>query len=173
MIEEALISGRMDVAVVLTSNSINPQLTTETLLSSQRRLWVPAGHRLLQLESVGLQDVAEEPYIMLTVDEAAHWTLKFWSATPHRPNIRLRTSSIEAVRSIVANGQGVTIPSDMVYRPWSLEGKRIETIVLREPVPAMNVGLAWRQGVEPTPAMRLIRAYFSEVYQTPQSRMPR
>ncbi|AWK89418.1 LysR family transcriptional regulator [Azospirillum thermophilum] len=173
MIEDNLITGRLDMAVVLTSNINNPELTTETLMSSQRRLWVPAGHKLLELDSVGLQDVAEHPYIMLTVDEAAHWTTRYWSASPFRPNVRLRTSSIEAVRSIIANGQGVTILSDMVYRPWSLEGKRIETIIMRERVPAMDVGLAWRQGVELTPAMRLFRTHFSDVYQTPQSRMPR
>lgn len=42
---------------------------------------------------------------------------------------------------MVANGQGVAILSDMVYRPWSLEGKRIETIVLKGTVPSMALGL--------------------------------
>jgi hypothetical protein len=37
----------------------------------------------------------------------------------------------------------------------------------------MNVGLAWRQGVDLSPAMRLFRGYFAEVYQTPQSMLPR
>ena len=32
---------------------------------------------------------------------------------------------------MVANGSGVAVLSDMVYRPWSLEGRRIETIQLR------------------------------------------
>ncbi|HYH22284.1 MAG TPA: LysR family transcriptional regulator [Azospirillum sp.] len=172
-IEDGLLTGRLDMAVVLTSNINNPELHIETLMSSQRRLWVAAGHPLLERDSVGQQDVAEHPYIVLTVDEAAHWTMKYWSTSPRRPNMRLRTSSIEAVRSIVANGQGVTILSDMVHRPWSLEGKRIETIIMRERVPAMDIGLAWRQGAELTPAMRLFRAHFGEVYQTPQSRPSR
>lgn len=171
MIEDGLVTNRFDMAVVLTSNIANPEIATETLLSSQRRLWVPAGHPLLQQDSVGLKDVAEEPYIMLTVDEAAHTSLRYWNSTPYRPKIRLRTSSIEAVRSIVANGQGVTILSDMVYRPWSLEGRRIETVVLAQPVPAMNIGLAWRHGVELTPEMKLFRRYFSGTYQTPVSQV--
>lgn len=173
MIEDGLVTNRFDMAVVLTSNVDNPELMTETLLSSQRRLWVGSGHRLLSMDKIGFQEIAEEPYIMLTVDEAAHTALKYWNATPHHPSVRLRTSSIEAVRSTVANGQGVTILSDMVYRPWSLEGKRIETVVLAEEAPPMNVGLAWRRGTELTPAMRVFRGYFSEVYQTPQSQLPR
>ena len=32
----------------------------------------------------------------------------------------------------------------MVYRPWSLEGQRIEQRNLASPVPSMDVGLAWR-----------------------------
>ncbi|HAE46434.1 MAG: LysR family transcriptional regulator [Tistrella sp.] len=173
MIEDGLVTNRFDMAVVLTSNVNNPELVTETLMSSQRRLWLPAGHPLLGRDRVRFGDIAEEPYIMLTVDEAAHSALKYWNRTQHQPNIRLRTSSIEAVRSIVANGQGISILSDMVYRPWSLEGKRIETVVMAEEVPPMNVGLAWRQGVDLSPAMRLFRGYFAEVYQTPQSMLPR
>jgi len=173
MIEDGLVTNRFDMAVVLTSNVNNPELTTETLLSSQRRLWVPTNHHLLEKKSVGFKEIAGEPYIMLTVDEAAHTALRYWSGTEHQPSIRLRTSSIEAVRSIVANGQGIAMLSDMVYRPWSLEGKRIETIIPAEPVPSMNVGLAWRKGVEMTPPMKVFRDYFSDQYQTPQSLSPK
>lgn len=172
MIEDGLVTNRFDMAVVLTSNIANPELVTETLLSSQRRLWVPAGHRLLDHDAVQLKDVAEEPYIMLTVDEAAHSALRYWNQTPYQPQVTLRTSSIEAVRSIVGNGQGVTILSDMVYRPWSLEGRRVETVVPTPPVPPMNIGLAWRQGVEMTPAMKLFRRYFNSVYDMPVSLLP-
>jgi DNA-binding transcriptional LysR family regulator len=49
---------------------------------------------------------------------------------------------------MVANGNGVAILSDMVYRPWSLEGKRIETITLKNEVPAMTGGVAWSSRVE-------------------------
>jgi DNA-binding transcriptional LysR family regulator len=37
----------------------------------------------------------------------------------------VQSKSIEAVRSLVALGEGVTILSDLVYRPWSLQGNRI------------------------------------------------
>ncbi|WP_337268475.1 LysR family transcriptional regulator [Oryzifoliimicrobium ureilyticus] len=159
-IEEGLLTNRYDMSVLLTSNVLDPQLATETLMSSARRLWVPAQHPLLQSEDVGLKEIAEEPYIMLTVDEAAHSALKYWNASSYQPRVILRTSSIEAVRSMVANGLGVAILSDMVHRPWSLEGRRIETINVRDPVPAMNIGLAWRKGTELGPAARALRMYF-------------
>src|SRR5260370_36269615 len=81
---------------------------------------------------------------MLTVDEAAFTALRYWSETPYCPNVKLRTSSVEAVRSMVANGAGVAILSDMVYRPWSLEGDRVEARTVHGAVPSMDVGITWK-----------------------------
>lgn len=114
-----------------------------------------------------LADVAREPYIMLTVDEAAYTAMRYWSQTPYLPDVKLRTSSVEAVRSRVANGAGVAVLSDLVYGPWSLEGKRIETIKLKDPVPSMNVGLTWRRGAELSPAMLAFRDYFRQIFLAP------
>jgi molybdate transport repressor ModE-like protein len=167
-VEEGLLTNRYDIAVMLTSNILNPELVTEKLLSSQRRLWVPARHRLLSLSTVGLREVTEENYIMLTVDEASHTSMKYWSQSPYLPKITLRTSSVEAVRSLVANSQGVAILSDMVHRPWSLEGRRIETIALKDPIPSMDVGLAWRRNAEFSQPMAAFRSYFRRSFNIPE-----
>lgn len=166
-IEEGLLGNRFDMAVLLTSNLVSPELASETFFGSQRRLWVSARHPLLELPEVTLSEVAREPYIMLTVDEAAQTSLRYWGRTPFQPNIRLRTSSVEAVRSMVANGWGVSILSDTVYRPWSLEGKRIETVNLKDAIPAMTVGLAWKKGVELAPTMSAFRDYFRQIFLEP------
>lgn len=148
-IEEGLISGAFDLAVVLTSNIINQEdLSYDTLLRSRRRLWVDAHHRFLARPNVSLQDIAGEPYIMLTVDEASNTAQRYWNRSPHRPNTIFRTSSVEAVRSMVANGTGIAILSDMVYRPWSLEGRRVEVIPVADGVPTMDVGLAWSNSAD-------------------------
>ena len=167
-IEEGLLSNRFDLGVILTSNLNNPEIETETLLRSSRRLWVPNGHRFSSAGKASFEEIAKEDYIMLTVDEAAHTAMKYWSLTDFRPKTKLRTSSVEAVRSMVANGQGVTILSDMVYRPWSLEGKRIETASTDIETPTMDVGLAWRKQNEASPAMSLLRGYFEQSFLSPQ-----
>jgi DNA-binding transcriptional LysR family regulator len=168
-IEAGLIAGHYDLAVLLTSNVSNPELKLEPIIHSVRRLWVGAHHPLLERERVTLAEVSREPYVMLTVDEAAQTALRYWSETAYQPNVMLRTSSVEAVRSMVANGTGVAILSDMVYRPWSLEGRRIETIMLVDPVPAMTVGLAWRKNTAPSPAMHAVREYFRHAFMEPRT----
>jgi len=100
---------------------------------------------VLELDEVTLADVAELPYIQLMIDEARTTHLAFWKKAGLTPNTIFQTESVEAMRSLVATGAGVTILSDMVYRPWSLEGDRIELVTLADEIPSMNVGLAWRR----------------------------
>ena len=149
VIEEGLISGDYDLTIMLTSNIINQEdLSYDTLLRSRRRLWVDAHHHFLSRRNITLQDIAAEPYIMLTVDEASNTAQKYWNRTPYRPGTIFRTSSVEAVRSMVANGMGISILSDMVYRPWSLDGRRVEVIPVADDIPTMDVGFAWANGTE-------------------------
>jgi DNA-binding transcriptional LysR family regulator len=163
-LEDALLSDQLDFGVALTSNISNPEISMETLIRSPRRLWLPSRHPLLRKETVGFQDVAKEPYVMLTVDEAAHTAMRYWAKTAYEPQVTLRTSSVEAVRSLVANGRGVSILSDMVYRPWSLEGRRLETAELSETIPPMDVGLVWLRDSEMTPVMTTFRDYFRSYF---------
>jgi len=145
-IERGLKDGALDIAVMLVSNLQDREfIASETLFRSRRRLWLPVEHPLLHADSIDLADVANAPYIMLSVDEANQTASRYWAPSGLDPNVIFTTSSVEAVRSMVADGLGLTILSDMVYRPWSLEGLRIEQRNLLTPIPTMDVGLAWRK----------------------------
>ena len=68
---------------------------------------------------------------MLTVDETEENTGKLLAALGAKPHVAFRTRSVEAVRSLVATGAGIALLPDLVYRPWSLEGDRIEAATSR------------------------------------------
>ncbi len=162
VIEDSIAAGVLDIAVMLVSNLRNREgIDSEVLIRSRRRLWASADHHLLAKETVTLEDVSREPYLMLTVDEAALTAMRYWSRTPWRPNVVFETSSVEAVRSMVASGRGVTILSDMVYRPWSLDGQRIDVRTIVDEVPTMDVGLAWQHGAALSPPTRAFHEYLS------------
>jgi DNA-binding transcriptional LysR family regulator len=161
-IENALVTGGLDLAVMLTSNLANDSdLEAETLFRSHRRLWLPSDHPLNARAEVTLADVAREPYVMLTVDEASRTAGRYWNSAGLTPDIVFSTSSVEAVRSMVAAGMGVTILSDMVYRPWSLEGQRIEQRRLKEAVPSMDVGLTWARNRALTGPALVFRSFLT------------
>ncbi|MEZ5832802.1 MAG: LysR family transcriptional regulator [Dongiaceae bacterium] len=149
VIEKQLVNGQLGLGILLVSNLKHVrELATETLAKSRRRLWTSTNHPLLTKPKVTLRDVAKEPYIQLTIDEAAKTTLTYWSKHNLAPDVVFRTDSVEAVRSLVATGAGVTILSDMVYRPWSLEGDKLESREVSAQIPTMDVGLAWSKSAE-------------------------
>ena len=159
-LQHLLIGGELDVVVLLAS-SIRDRtaLHVETLLVSPYRLWLPLGHRLTDAESIALDDLAGEQLIVLTVDEIEESTRAMMAALSVRPPIAFRTRSVEAVRSLVATGAGVALLPSLVYRPWSLEGDRIEIRDVSGDLPSVQVGLAWRRGAPLSPpALNFVRS---------------
>ncbi|MBY2933894.1 LysR family transcriptional regulator [Rhizobium leguminosarum] len=146
-LEHLLVGGELDVAVMVISNLRDRMaLQAEILETSPYRLWLPMGHPLVSAEIISVADIAREPLIMLTVDEIEENTGKLLSALGARPHVAFRTRSVEAVRSLVATGAGVALLPDLVYRPWSLEGDRIESRDVSGSLPVVQVGMVWRKG---------------------------
>ncbi|SAK84733.1 LysR family transcriptional regulator [Caballeronia pedi] len=147
-IERKLLDGELDMALLLVSNTaLHDDLKCETMIRSPRRLWTPPDHPLLETQRVTLEDVAQENYLLLDMDEHVQTVARYWGKYGVAPRVRMQSTSIEAVRSLVALGEGVTILSDLVYRPWSLEGNRISRRDLSVAVPTMDVGAVWHRKV--------------------------
>jgi DNA-binding transcriptional LysR family regulator len=158
-LQHLLIGGELDVAVLLTS-SVKDRLAlnVEALVVSPYRLWLPLGHPLAQQDTITLEELAGQPLIQLMVDEIEESTRRLTAALPVKPQIAFRTRSVEAVRSLVATGAGLAILPSLVYRPWSLEGDRIEIRDVSGDLPSVQVGLAWRKGAPlSVPAHHFVR----------------
>ncbi|NPC56912.1 LysR family transcriptional regulator [Caenimonas soli] len=152
-IEKGLRSGRHDLAIVLVSNlSDSKDIARETLLRSPRRLWTSWDHPLARRSDVSLKEVAAMDYILLDMDEHVDTVKRYWARFGLEPKIVFRSKSIEAVRSLVAKNEGVTILSDLVYRQWSHDGGRIRRWPLTDSIPSMDLGLAQVRGLKLTPA---------------------
>jgi DNA-binding transcriptional LysR family regulator len=152
-LEHLLIGGELDIAVmVLPPHMALLSLEAELVEASRYRLWLPLGHSLAQTAFVSLLDIAEEPQILLAVDEIDEAPKALWQRFGIRPPIAFRTRSVEAVRSLVATGAGIAVLPDLTYRPWSLEGDKIEARQLKEDLPAASVGVVWRRGSRLSPA---------------------
>lgn len=159
ILQKKISDGELDIAILLVSNlRSRKNINVIPLLSSQRRLWVAANHPLLRKSIVTLQDISEEPYIQLDIDESAATTNSYWQKYDLNPQVIFKTAMLESVRNLVATGTGVTILSDMVYRPWSIDGDRIETIEIHEKIPSMDTGLMWSSKQPPS---KLLKEFIS------------
>lgn len=146
-LEHLLVGGELDVAVMVISNLRDRMaLQAEILEVSPYRLWLPLGHPLASADIIAPADIIGQPLIMLTIDEIEENTGKLLTALGARPQVAFRTRSVEAVRSLVATGAGVALLPDLVYRPWSLEGDRIESRDISGALPVVQVGMVWRRG---------------------------
>lgn len=146
-VEHLLVNGELDVGLMLVSNLQNLQaLDCETVVRSPVRLWLPPDHPLHRHDRITLADIAAGPLIQLSIDEMAETTRQWWHAAGQRPRAAVNTASVEAVRSLVATGAGLALMPDILYRPWSLEGDRIEAREVEQMTMTIAVGLAWRKG---------------------------
>ena len=75
-----------------------------------------------------------------------------WTRHALKPRTILRTSSLEAVRSLVGAGAGIAVLPDFLYRAWTLDAEHVDARRLRDEVPNIDVGLVWRRGSRLKPA---------------------
>ena len=146
-LEHLLINGEIDLAIMVTNALGDPQaLVVEALTSSPNRVWLAASHQLAQQSELTLAQCAQVPQIVLETDRVGDVLRAVWARHGLRPEVLLRTSSLEAARSLVGVGAGLTILPDFLYRPWTLDADHIEVRSLRDAVPSIDVGLVWRRG---------------------------
>jgi DNA-binding transcriptional LysR family regulator len=164
-IEAAVLAGDVDIGVVILSNVPHQErFGHAVLVRSRRQLWVAPAHPLAQVGSPSLADIARYPYLLLTADEGEQSAMSYWRQHGMRPNIVMRTSSIEALRGLVGHGFGVTVLSDMIYRPWSLEGKRIEARPVHNAIPHMDAGMIWDPAVQFSPAAEAFQQFLIQAF---------
>lgn len=143
-VERDVAAGTLDFGMALVSNAaLRDDIEGETLLRSPRQLWIAADHPLAAMARVTLAEIARHDFLMLDMDEHVQTAQRYWEEAGLAPSVRFQSTSIEAIRSMVALGGGVTILSDLVYRSWSLEGGRIVRRPLAHSVPTMDVGVIW------------------------------
>lgn len=147
-LEHLLINGEIDVAIMVSNALGEPQaLVAETLTRSPNRVWLASNHPLSQQPEVSLADCAACDQVALEADRVDDAMRAAWQRHQLKPRIILRTSSLEAVRSLVGAGLGLAVLPDFLYRPWTLDAEHVDVRPLRDDVATVDVGLVWRRGL--------------------------
>lgn len=146
-LEHLLINGEVDLAIMVSNALGDPQaLVVEVLTSSPTRVWLASNHPLAERAELTLAECATMPQVVLEADRIEGVLHSVWARYGLRPEVILRSSSLEAVRSLVGIGAGMAVLPDFLYRPWTLDADHIEARTLRDAVPSIDVGLVWRRG---------------------------
>lgn len=167
-IEQALIENKLDLGIIIISNMQEKvSLQYEIMLHSERKLWLDTDNLLQYSATIELAEIAKENFILLDMDEHINTADAYWKTSQLEPNIKFKSHSLESVRSLVAIGQGVTILSDLVYRQFSLEGRRLIRRPINESLPTMNVGCIWKQHPPLTPQLTAVIAFIRKTITDP------
>jgi DNA-binding transcriptional LysR family regulator len=146
-LEHLLINGELDVAIMVSNALSEPQaMVAETLTRSPNRVWLTSNHPLTARDELTLAECAAHDQIVLEADRIDDVMKTVWARHQLKPRTILRTSSLEAVRSLVGAGAGIAVLPDFLYRPWTLDAEHVEVRRLRDEVPSIDVGLVWRRG---------------------------
>jgi DNA-binding transcriptional LysR family regulator len=152
-LEHLLINGELDVAIMVSNALGEPQaLVAETLTRSPNRVWLASNHPLAEREELTLVDCAACDQIVLEADRIDDLMRAVWARHQLKTHTMLRTSSLEAVRSLVGAGLGIAVLPDFLYRAWTLDAEHVNVRRLRDEVPTVDVGLVWRRGSGLEPA---------------------
>ncbi len=142
-------SGQFELAVVYSAD-LPGNLEMEPLADFPPYVLLPEGHRFANRKSLSLEEMINEPMILLDMQPSSRYFTTLFIHLGFEPNIRYRSPSFETVRSLVGNGFGYSI---LVTRPagdLTYDGKRIITVPLSDNVPQAQVVLARMAGTRPT-----------------------
>lgn len=152
-LEHLLINGELDIAIMVSNALSEAQaLAAETLTRSPSRVWLAANHPLAAKDELTLAECAAADQIVLEADRIDDLMRGVWARHQLRPRSILRTTSLEAVRSLVGAGAGIAVLPDFLYRPWTLDAEHVDVRPVRDALPTVDVGLVWRRGSAMKPA---------------------
>lgn len=144
----ALDAAQLDL--VLTFDiGVPPEHNRRILASTRAGIVVAAGHPLSSRPSVKLDEVADEPMILLDIEASRIHTLELMSSRSITPRIVRRTSDYELCRAMVGRGLGYTLlmRRDIDARTW--DGGRVVYVDIEPPPREVDVQLVWKHGKPP------------------------
>lgn len=141
---EALLSGRLDAAL-LTLPVDRTLFEAVELFRDPFYLAVPDNHPLAGLEHAGDMDFLDEKLILLDDGHCLRQqVLDLCRRGALQENASFRATSLETIRHLVAEGQGLTLMPAIARR----DHDGITYIRLKNPRHARTIGLVWRKTSE-------------------------
>jgi DNA-binding transcriptional LysR family regulator len=149
--------GALDVALLYDLGLARPGVTLEAVADLVPYALMPWGHRLAAGVSLSLAALAREPLVLINLPHSRDYFLSLFRHAGVTPVIAYESSSLEMVRSLVANGLGVSLLTTRPVHDRSQDGKRLACRRLRGPVAAQAVALAF-------PALESFRSSLAEPF---------
>lgn len=153
---KALRDRELDLALL--SPPLPAGLESESILSEELLLALPPDHRLSGREPLGLDDLREEPFILLHESHClGEQALVYCHQHEFRPRVSCRSEQLVTVKSLIAAGLGVSLLPAMAC----MEDDGLRYRHLGEPRPSRSIHICWAKAQSPGRAARAFRRFVS------------
>lgn len=148
--------GTVDLALTYDMGAMPGGFARTVLAELEPYVLLPADHRLARRRSVSLSQLAAEPMVLFEGPTSGDYFRTLLRAHGVEPSIAMASTSMESVRSAVANGLGFSI---LVMRPVSdvsCDGRPLVTVRIKDAVARLPVVLL---RLEDAPESALVDAF--------------
>ena len=148
-----LLAGLRDGALTLALTydlAITADVAFEPLASLPPHVVFAADHPLASRESVTLEELADEPLVLLDRPLSREYFHSLFLARSLTATVGHRSTQPEAIRTLVANGYGYTIVNARPLIDRALDGRPLVTVPLAGAPRPMILGVARHAETRPT-----------------------
>ncbi len=138
---EMLQRGEIDVALTY-DLELSQDMLFEPLVRVPAYVLLPEGHKFAGKSSITIEELADEPMVLLDLPHSREYFLSAFQNKGIRPNIAERTGDIAVMRSLVANGFGYGIANMRPLHTLSPDGKPLVFVPLAGDPRPLTMGLA-------------------------------
>lgn len=128
---QSLLQGEIDLAVTY-DLGLDAGFSRQEIAQRAPQALLPPTHPLAQRPSLTLADLAHEPLILSQEGLSVQHMLTLFKATGLTPRIAHRAASLEVLRSLAANGEGVGISYSAPPSRQSYDGKALVRIPISD-----------------------------------------
>ena len=116
----------------------------ERIIDVEPHAVISASHRLARRSEIGLEELAEEPYILLDLPLSREYFMSLFLATGIDYHPAARHGDISLVRTLVGNGFGYSLVNLLPASDTTQDGTRVAYVRLHSEVKPLGLGLALR-----------------------------
>ena len=121
---------------------LQPQMRFRPLVSLPPYVLLGENHPLAQRSSLTLEDLEDENFLLLDLPISSDYFLSLFQAARIEPRILYRSTSLEVVRTMVANEQGYSLANALPRSDRALDGRRVVRVPLDGVHRPTTIGLA-------------------------------
>ena len=129
-----------------------------------------AAHPLLEHSTVALEDLADEPMILLDVAPSRTYFLRLMHSAGIEPHIAFSSPSMELVRGLVGKGQGYSLLATRPHGDVTYDGEPLGVRPIRGEVDTGRIVLASLGKLRPTRLMQAFTQYSVQYFENGENR---